>query len=967
LKFNKDFLFKVLYFYKRIDKNRFMSQKRLFLLDAYALIFRGYYAFIKNPRINSKGMDTSAIMGFMNALMDVIKREKPDHLAVAFDKGGSTFRLEMFEQYKANRDATPEAIKIAVPYIQDLLRAMHIPIIEVAGFEADDLIGTIAKQAEKENYKVFMVTPDKDFAQLVSENIFMYRPARMGNDIEIWGIPEVQAKFEVDHPLQVIDYLGMMGDAVDNIPGLPGVGEKTAKKLLAEFGSMEKLLDNTDKLKGALKDKIEANKAQGILSKKLATILLDCPVTFDEKDYELSTPDVEKTDALFMELEFRQMKTQFDKLYNPAANAEVTNSEIPVLKKAPVKKTTDEQYDLFGFSDAEDATETHTSYYATLENTEHFYQNVQGDLPTKMFIQNLLNQTSVCFDTETTGLDALNSELVGLAFSWEKGKGFYVPFPENREEAQALIDKFKPFFENETIEKVGQNIKYDLKILSQYGIEVKGNLFDTMIAHYLINPDMRHNMDVLSETYLKYSPKSITELIGKKGKNQGNMRDIPLDDIKEYAVEDADVTIQLKNHFLPILEKVGTKKLYDEIEIPLVPVLADMEKEGINLDVDFLKKMSVEMTAESKALEQKIYETAGETFNLASPKQLGDVLFEKMKIGGAKQKKTKTGQYATGEEILSYLAHDNPIVKDILEWRQMVKLQSTYIDALPNQVDSKTGRVHTDYMQTVAATGRLSSNNPNLQNIPIRTERGRQIRKAFIARDENYTLVSADYSQIELRIIAALCGEENMIAAFKNNEDIHKSTAAKVFNIPLEEVTKEQRSHAKTVNFGIVYGVSAFGLSNQTNLSRKESAELIDAYYKTYPKLKSFISDQVDFARENSYVETISGRRRYLKDINSANAIVRGGAERNAVNAPIQGSAADIIKIAMINIHKKLKSENWQSKMLLQVHDELVFDVHNSELEKIQPMIKHEMENAFKMIVPLEVEIGSGKNWLEAH
>ena len=967
MKFNKDFLFKVLYFYKRKDKKPFMSQKRLFLLDAYALIFRGYYAFIKNPRINSKGMDTSAIMGFMNALMDVIKREKPDHLAVAFDKGGSTFRLEMFEQYKANRDATPEAIKIAVPYIQDLLRAMHIPIIEVAGFEADDLIGTIAKQAEKENYKVFMVTPDKDFAQLVSENIFMYRPARMGNDIEIWGIPEVQAKFEIEHPLQVIDFLGMMGDAVDNIPGLPGVGEKTAKKLLAEFGSMENLLDNTDKLKGALKDKIEANKAQGILSKKLATILLDCPVTFNEKDYELSSPDVEKTDALFMELEFRQMKAQFDKLYNPAANTDETNSQISVLKKAPVKKTTDEQYDLFGFSDADDATETVNSYYATLENTQHFYQNVQGDLPTKMFMQNLILQTSVCFDTETTGLDALNSELVGLAFSWEKGKGFYVPFPENREEAQVLIEKFKPFFENETIEKVGQNIKYDLKILSQYGIEVKGNLFDTMIAHYLINPDMRHNMDILSETYLKYSPKSITELIGKKGKNQGNMRDIPLDEIKEYAVEDADVTIQLKNHFLPILEKVGTKKLYDEIEIPLVPVLADMEKEGINLDVDFLKKMSVEMTAESKVLEQKIYETAGETFNLASPKQLGDVLFDKMKIGGAKQKKTKTGQYATGEEILSYLAHDNPIVKDILEWRQMVKLQSTYIDALPNQVDSKTGRVHTDYMQTVAATGRLSSNNPNLQNIPIRTERGKQIRKAFIARDENYTLVSADYSQIELRIIAALCGEENMIAAFKNNEDIHKSTAAKVFNIPLEEVTKEQRSHAKTVNFGIVYGVSAFGLSNQTNLSRKESAELIDAYYKTYPKLKSFISDQVDFARENGYVETISGRRRYLKDINSANAIVRGGAERNAVNAPIQGSAADIIKIAMINIHKKLKSENWQSKMLLQVHDELVFDVHNSELEKIQPMIKHEMENAFKMIVPLEVEIGSGKNWLEAH
>ena len=943
-----------------------MSQKRLFLLDAYALIFRGYYAFIKNPRINSKGMDTSAIMGFMNALMDVIKREKPDHLAVAFDKGGSTFRLEMFDQYKANRDATPEAIKIAVPYIQDLLRAMHIPIVEVAGFEADDLIGTIAKQAEKENFKVFMVTPDKDFAQLVSENIFMYKPARMGNDIEIWGIPEVQAKFEIKYPLQVIDYLGMMGDAADNIPGLPGVGEKTAKKLLAEFGSMENLLENTHQLKGALKEKIEANKEKGILSKKLATILLDCPVTFNENDYELSTPDVEKTDALFQELEFRQMKAQFDKLYNSPLTPE-EGTEVDTAKKAPAKKNNTEQFDLFGFSDGEETSETSNSYYATLENTEHFYQNVQGDIPVKMLVQNLLNQTSVCFDTETTGLDALNSELVGLAFSWEKGKGFYVPFPENQEEAQILIDKFKPFFENESIQKVGQNIKYDLKILSRYHIEVKGNLFDTMIAHYLINPDMRHNMDVLSETYLKYSPKSITELIGKKGKNQGNMRDIPLDDIKEYAVEDADVTIQLKNHFLPILEKVGTKKLYDEIEIPLVPVLADMEKEGINLDVDFLKKMSVEMTAESKALEQKIYETAGETFNLASPKQLGDVLFDKMKIGGAKQKKTKTGQYATGEEILSYLANDHPIVKDILEWRQMVKLQSTYIDALPNQVDPKTGRVHTDYMQTVAATGRLSSNNPNLQNIPVRSERGKQIRKAFIARDENHTLVSADYSQIELRIIAALCGEENMIEAFSNNEDIHKSTAAKVFNVPLEEVTKEQRSHAKTVNFGIIYGVSAFGLSNQTNLSRKESAELIDAYYQTYPKLKSFISDQVDFARENGYVETISGRRRYLKDINSANAIVRGGAERNAVNAPIQGSAADIIKIAMINIHHKLKSENWQSKMLLQVHDELVFDVHNSELEKIQPMIKHEMENAFKMIVPLDVEIGMGKNWLEAH
>jgi DNA polymerase I len=943
-----------------------MSQKRLFLLDAYALIFRGYYAFIKNPRINSKGMDTSAIMGFMNSLLDVIRREKPDHLAVAFDKGGSTYRFEMFDQYKANRDATPEAIKIAVPYIQDLLRAMHIPIVEVSGFEADDLIGTIAKQAEKEDYQVFMVTPDKDFAQLVSENIFMYRPARMGNDIEIWGIPEVQAKFEVENPLQVIDFLGMMGDAVDNIPGLPGVGEKTAKKFLAEYGSMENLLANTHQLKGAMKEKIEANKELGLLSKKLATILLDCPVTFNESDYELSEPDFAKVDDLFQELEFRQMKTQFEKLFNSPLTTE-GGTEVNTVKKPVAKKTNDEQYDLFGFSDGEDLTESVNSHYATLENTSHFYQIAQGEMGLKMLLQSLLAQKSVCFDTETTGLNALNADLVGLAFSWEKGKGFYVPFPESREDVQLLIEKFKPFFENETIEKIGQNIKYDIKILSQYGIEVKGNLFDTMIAHYLINPDMRHNMDVLSETYLKYSPKSIETLIGKKGKNQGSMRDVAVDDIKEYAVEDADVTIQLKEHFQPILEKVGTKKLYDEIEMPLIQVLADMETEGINLDVAFLQEMSVEMAKESKNLEQKIYETAGETFNLASPKQLGDILFERMKIGGTKQKKTKTGQYATGEDVLSYLANDHEIVRDILEWRQMVKLQSTYIDALPNQVDAKTNRVHTDYMQTVAATGRLSSNNPNLQNIPVRSERGKLIRKAFIARDENHTLISADYSQIELRIIAALCGEENMIEAFKNNEDIHKSTAAKVFNIPIEEVTKEQRSHAKTVNFGIIYGVSAFGLSNQTNLSRKESADLIDAYYKTYPKLKSFISNQVDFARENGYVETISGRRRYLKDINSANAIVRGGAERNAVNAPIQGSAADIIKIAMINIHKKLKTENWQSKMLLQVHDELVFDVHHSELEKIKPMIKHEMENAFKMIVPLTVEVGEGKNWLEAH
>ncbi|MGL5111090.1 MAG: DNA polymerase, partial [Flavobacterium sp.] len=659
------------------------AQKRLFLLDAYALIFRGYYAFIKNPRINSKGMDTSAIMGFMNSLMDVIRREKPDHLAVAFDKGGSDYRYEMYQEYKAHRDETPEAIKIAVPYIQELLKAMHIPIIEKAGFEADDLIGTLAKQAEKENYQVFMVTPDKDFAQLVSENIFMYKPARMGNDIEIWGIPEVLAKFEIQRPEQVIDFLGMMGDAADNIPGLPGVGEKTAKKFLAEYGSLENLLENTHQLKGAMKTKIEANKELGILSKKLATILLDCPVVFDANDYELSKPDVEKTDALFQELEFRQMKAQFDKLFGTGKEYdEIVNNDDDTLsaptKKTATTKTSENQMDLFGFSDDENSEGVSVNkFYQTLEDTPHFYQIIQGDFPVKLLLQNLAQQTSVCFDTETTGIDALNAELVGLSFSWEKGKGFYVPFPENQEEAQALIERFRPFFENEAIEKIGQNMKYDLKILSNYHIQVKGKLFDTMIAHYLINPDMRHNMDILSETYLKYSPKSIETLIGKKGKNQLSMRQVELEAIKEYATEDADITLQLKEHFQPILEKVGTKKLFDDIEIPLVQVLADMEKEGINLDVDFLKKMSIDMQKDIDTFELQIYETAGEKFNLASPKQLGDILFDKLRIGGTKQKKTKTGQYATGEEVLSYLAAEHQIVRDILEWRQMVKLQST--------------------------------------------------------------------------------------------------------------------------------------------------------------------------------------------------------------------------------------------------------------------------------------------------
>ena len=941
------------------------DQKRLFLLDAYALIFRGYYAFIKNPRINSKGLDTSAIMGFTNSLFDVIRRERPDHLAVCFDKDGSHERTELYPEYKANRDATPEPIKISIPYIKEILHAMHIPVVELPGCEADDVIGTLAKQAEKEGYKIFMVTPDKDFAQLVSENIFMYRPARMGNGIEILGIPEVQEKFGVERPEQVIDFLGMMGDASDNIPGLPGVGEKTAKKFLAEYGSMEELLANTHKLKGKMKEKIEENKELGILSKRLATILTDCDVQFHAENYELSQPDGDKVQALFEELEFRRLKDQFLKLFSGEEVANPTPVSGTATAKAQLPPSTAGagQFSLFG-GDATVIEET--SSRKGLATSGHVYQSLSSEMALTMFLTNLQKQKNVCFDTETTGLNPLEAKLVGIAFSWEAGKGFYLPFPEDDDEAQQLIEKLRPFFEAEGIEKIGQNLKYDIKVLAKYNIEVKGELFDTMIAHYLINPDMRHNMDVLAETYLNYTPQPITDLIGKKGKNQGNMRDVPLDKQTEYAVEDADITLQLKQHFQPELKEAEIEKLFNEIEIPLVRVLADMELEGINLDEDFLKSLSSELEKDISSLEKKIYEEAGEEFNIASPKQLGIILFEKLELV-KKPKKTKTGQYSTSEDVLSYLASEHEIVKSVLEYRGLVKLKNTYVDALPNQVEKTTGRVHTDYMQTVAATGRLSSNNPNLQNIPIRTERGRQVRKAFIPRDKNYTLLAADYSQIELRIIAALSKEQNMIDAFKKGEDIHASTAAKVFNVPLEEVTREQRSNAKTVNFGIIYGVSAFGLSNQTDLSRGEAKELIDTYYETYPQLRNYISEQIDFARDHGYVQTVLGRRRYLKDINSQNAVVRGAAERNAVNAPIQGSAADIIKIAMINIHKKLKEGNYKTKMLLQVHDELVFDVFKEELPIMREMIKSEMENAFKMDVPLDVDLGEGKDWLEAH
>ncbi|MFV8226359.1 DNA polymerase I [Christiangramia aquimixticola] len=939
------------------------DQKRLFLLDAYALIFRGYYAFIKNPRINSKGFNTSAIMGFTNSLFDVIRREKPDHLAVCFDKDGSKERTEMFSEYKANRDETPEPIREAIPIIQDILKAMHIPVVECAGMEADDIIGTLAKQAEKENYKVYMVTPDKDFAQLVSENIFMYRPARMGNGIEIWGIPEVQKKFEVERPEQVIDFLGMMGDSVDNIPGLPGVGEKTAKKFLKQYGSMEALLANTDDLKGKMKEKIVENAELGILSKKLATIFTDCDVKFHAEDYELSQPDAEKVQQIFEELEFRRLKDQFIKLFSGEDDGPQTQVSNSPSAKQNAQTAGAGQFSLFG-GDSEEI--ERTSSRTNLKDTPHLYQLLNTEMARKIFLDKLLKQSSVCFDTETTSLNPLEAQLVGIAFSWEAGKGFYLPFPEDKNEAQNLIEELREFFENEKIEKVGQNLKYDIEVLDKYNIKVEGPLFDTMIAHYLINPDMRHNMDVLAETYLNYTPQPITDLIGKKGKNQGNMRDVPLDQQTEYAAEDADITLQLKNFFEKELEDANTRKLFDEIEIPLVKVLANMELEGINLDEKYLQSLSEALTNDIKTLEEQIYKEAGEEFLISSPKQLGIILFEKMELV-KKPKKTKTGQYSTSEDVLSVLADKHAIIQHVLDYRGLVKLKNTYVDALPNQVEKTTGRVHTDYVQTIAATGRLSSNNPNLQNIPIRTERGRQVRKAFVPRDENFVLLAADYSQIELRIIAALSQEENMIQAFKDGEDIHASTAARVFNIPIEEITREQRSNAKTVNFGIIYGVSAFGLSNQTGLSRSEAKDLIDTYYKTYPKLSNYMSDQVQFARENGYVSTILGRRRYLKDINSRNQVVRGAAERNAVNAPIQGSAADIIKIAMINIQRKLEEGKYKSKMLLQVHDELVFDAHKEELDKLKTMIKHEMENAYKLEVPLDVDMGTGDNWLEAH
>jgi len=920
------------------------NKKRLFLIDAYALIFRGYYAFIKNPRINSKGVDTSAILGFTNSLFDVIKRERPEYIAVCFDKGGSQDRIKIFPEYKANRDETPEGIKIAVPYIQEILNALGICIMVKEGYEADDIIGTLAKQAEKENFETYMVTPDKDFAQLVNKKTFIYKPL-FGGGYETWGIEEVNNKFEISDPIQVIDFLAMKGDSVDNIPGLPGVGDKTAKKFLKEYGSIENLLSNTDKIKGKLREKIEANSDAGLLSKKLATIITDVPVDFNSNKFKLSVDEPDKLYEIFSDLEFRRLAENFKKIFDIPIkkNTEAVKEKRPETSSIPAGSG---QFSLFD-QVKEDKTNENSSIRVSKKEMSHLFQIIDTKISLKIFLDKLMKQSLVAFKLLLDNHNPLLSNLVGVSFCWSKNKVYYIDYLAMQKTDKKILQKIKLFFEDHSIEKISENIKHDIKSLEKYDIGINGEIFDTMLAHYLINPDINHTTQVLSENYLNYSISQEKSII-------------------DNASEKANIIFQLKVLLEDELKLNKHTSLYKEIEIPLLRVLASMEIEGISLNVTYLNKLSKSTDQEIEKTKNIIYAEAKEEFNISSPKQLGEILFDKMKIA-ANPKKTKTGQYSTSEEILSYLAKGNDFVKTILEYRSLTKLQNTYIKALPNQLSKNTGKIHTEYLQTVAATGRLSSVNPNLQNIPIRKERGKEIRKAFIPRNKDFVILSADYSQIELRIIAALSEEGNMINAFENNEDIHSSTAALVFNTKIKNVTSMQRTNAKTVNFGIIYGVSAFGLSNQTNLSRKESKELIETYYNKYPKLKQYIASQISFAREKGYVETLLGRRRYLKDINSRNSIVRGSAERNAINAPIQGSAADIIKISMINIQSKFIERKFQSKMLLQVHDELVFDVFKPELNDVITLVKYEMENAFTLKVPLTVDIDYGKNWLEAH
>lgn len=931
--------------------------KKLFLLDGMALIYRAYFALSKTPRITSTGLNTGAIMGFTNTLLEVLKNQQPSHIAVVFDTAAPTARHIEFEAYKAHREKMPEDLSASIPYIYRLIEGFNIPIITMDGYEADDIIGTLAKKAEQENFQVYCMTPDKDFGQLVSDNIFIYKPARMGNGAEVQGVKEILEKWEVTDVNQVIDILGLWGDAVDNIPGIPGIGEKTAKKLVQEFGSVEGIIANADKLKGKMRENVENFAEQGLISKKLATILLDVPVELNEKALELEDPNKDILEPLFAELEFRTLGKR------------VFGDDFSILEKnSPVNG----QMDLFATEITANTTSTaievsnENIVLKNIHNTTHEYTLVDTTEEQEKLAKQLNSKSSFCFDTETTGLDANLADIVGLSFSFETGKAYYIPTPANREEAQRIVDIFKSVLENPAIEKIGQNIKYDILLLARYGVKVQGALFDTMLAHYLIDPDTRHGMDVLAENYLNYTPVSITELIGEKGKKQGNMRDVDFEKIKEYAAEDADITLQLKNIFHPLLVETDTLQLAQDVEFPLVYVLAEIERNGVKVDVPALGEFSKTLEQDIKDLENAIFEKAGVNFNIASPKQLGEVLFDKLQLD-PKAKKTKTGQYKTGEDVLLALAHKSDIVQDILNFRQLQKLKSTYVDSLPELINPETGLIHTSYNQAVAATGRLSSTNPNLQNIPIRTERGREVRKAFIPRSEDHVILSADYSQIELRLIAELSKDQNMLEAFSQGHDIHRATAAKVYNMAFEEVTSEQRRNAKAVNFGIIYGQSAFGLSQNLGISRKEAADIINEYFNQYTGIKKYMSDAVESAKEKGYVETILKRRRYLRDINSANMTVRGFAERNAINAPIQGSAADLIKIAMIAIQKEIELQGLVGKMIMQVHDELVFDVPKQEAEAFKTIILDKMTNAIKTNVPLIVEIGEGKNWLEAH
>lgn len=921
------------------------TNNRLFLLDAYALIYRSYFAFIKNPRYNSNGLNTSAMLGFVNSLEQLLNAENPTHIAVVFDVHAPTFRHELFEAYKGTRDEMPEDIRKAIPWVRKIIEAYNIPILEKEGFEADDVIGTLAKKGEQEGYQVFMMTPDKDYAQLVSENIFMYKPGRAGNDVEIWGVDQVKEKFEIETPEQVIDILGLMGDSSDNIPGCPGIGPKTAMKLISTYHSINGIYENIDDLKGKQKENLVNHEEQVRLSRKLATIILDVPVEFDEKSLTKDAPNIEALRKIYNELEFRTLAQKLD----------------PPKQQAEARF---EQGSLFGGSEGTEP--VLRKDLANIENTPHTYYLVENAMQRASLRAELSVQDEFCFDTETTGLDTHSAELVCLSFAFKKGEAYCVPLPKKREEALKIVQEFRLIFEDDNIRKIGQNVKYDILMLKHYGVEVKGPVYDTMIAHYLIQPELRHNLDYLCETYLGYQKVETESLIGKKGKNQQSMRQAPVDKLKDYACEDADLTLQLKLALDPELDKTGVRSVFEEIEMPLIPVLADMEMAGVSLNTKELDVFAEKLRLQIIDLEKEIIELAGEEFNVSSPKQLGPILFEKLNIVN-KAKKTKTKQYSTSEEVLSKLMDKHPIVPKILEFRGLKKLLSTYVEALPLLVNAKTGKLHTSYNQAIAATGRLSSTNPNLQNIPIRDENGREIRRAFTATDDNHLFLSADYSQIELRIMAALSKDENLLEAFRNKQDVHATTASKIFKVPLDEVTSDMRRKAKTANFGIIYGISAFGLSDRLNISRTEAKELIDGYFENFARVKEFMDESIQVARDKGYVETIRGRRRYLKDINSANAVVRGVAERNAINAPIQGSAADIIKLAMINIWNELKKRNLKAKMTLQVHDELNFDVPKAELDQVKAIVKEQMEQAVNIGLPLTVEMNAASNWMEAH